>query len=330
MIIDVHTHVVPEYFPAYSGNNVATRWPSMGCCDQPHHRSVLIAGKTFREVSHHSWDASQRLLDMQVEKVDRQVLSPMPELLSYWFDVDDAVRMCGHMNHTIANMVNSSPESFYGLGMVPLQDPERAASEMSRLRADYGLLGIEVGTNINGRPIGDPFFEPIFAAAVENGLSIFIHPLHPAGVERVIGPPAMSALVAFPNETAFAAASLVSGGMLTKYPALRIGLSHGGGGFAMMLPRMMQGWETMGRDLFDESPIDIAQRLYYDTLVYDNQTLQYLIDSFGIEQLMVGTDYPFVIREKSPGKRIQSLGLSEHDMSLLQSVNAQRFLACSR
>ena len=119
---------------------VATRWPSMGCCDQPHHRSVLIAGKTFREVSHHSWDASQRLLDMQVEKVDRQVLSPMPELLSYWFDVDDAVRMCGHMNHTIANMVNSSPESFYGLGMVPLQDPERAASEMSRLRADYGLL----------------------------------------------------------------------------------------------------------------------------------------------------------------------------------------------
>lgn len=330
MVIDVHTHVVPEFFPQYVGKNSATKWPSMGCCDQPHHRSVLIAGKTFRDVSHHCWDTSQRLLDMKVEGIEQQVLSPMPELLSYWFDLDDAVRMCEHMNHSIASMVNSSPGSFYGLGMVPLQDPERAAKEMSRLRADYGLLGIEVGTNINGRPIGDPFFEPIFAAAVEYGLSIFIHALHPAGVERIIGPPAMSALVAFPNETAFAAASLVSGGMLTKYPELRIGLSHGGGGFAMMLPRMMQGWETMGSHLFAESPIDIARRLYYDTLVYDNQTLQYLIDSFGIEQLMVGSDYPFVIREKSPGKRIQSLGLSEHDMALLQSVNAQRFLACSR
>lgn len=330
MIIDVHTHVVPENFPAYAGNNAATRWPSMGCCDQPHHRSVLIGGKTFREVSHHSWDTGQRLLDMKEEGIDRQVLSPMPELLSYWFDLEDAVRMCEHMNHSIASMVDSSPESFYGLGMVPLQDPKRAAQEMSRLRADYGLLGIEVGTNINGRPIGAPFFEPIFEAAVEHGLSIFIHALHPAGVERIIGPPAMSALVAFPNETAFAAASLVSGGMLTKYPELRIGLSHGGGGFAMMLPRMMQGWETMGRHLFTESPIDIARRLYYDTLVYDNQTLKYLIDSFGIKQLMLGSDYPFVIREKSPGQRIQSLGLTHEEKTLLQSANAQRFLACIR
>ncbi len=328
MVIDVHTHVVPEFFPEYAGKHSAAKWPSMGCCDQPHHRAVLIGGKTFREVSHQCWDTGQRLLDMKEEGIDRQVLSPMPELLSYWFDLDDAVRMCEHMNHSIASMVNSSPESFYGLGMVPLQDPKRAAKEMSRLRADYGLLGIEVGTNVNGRPIGDPFFEPIFEAAVEYGLSIFIHALHPAGVERIIGPPAMSALVAFPNETAFAAASLVSGGMLTKYPELRIGLSHGGGGFAMMLPRMMQGWETMGRHLFTESPIDIARRLYYDTLVYDNQTLKYLIDSFGIKQLMLGSDYPFVIREKSPGQRIQSLGLSREEQTLLQSANAQRFLAC--
>ncbi|MGB1187937.1 MAG: amidohydrolase family protein [Cycloclasticus pugetii] len=328
MIIDVHTHVVPENFPEYTGSNAATRWPSMGCCDQPHHKSVLIAGKTFREVSHHSWDVSQRLLDMQVESVDRQVLSPMPELLSYWFDVDDALRMCEHMNQTIASMVASSPAHFYGLGMVPMQDPERAAKEMSRLRADYGLVGIEVGTNINGRPIGDPFFEPIFAAAVEHDLSIFIHALHPAGVERVLGPPAMSALVAFPNETAFAAASLVSGGMLSKYPQLRVGLSHGGGGFALMLPRMMHGWETMGRHLFTESPAELARRLYYDTLVYDNEALHYLIKTFGVEQLMLGSDYPFVIRERLPNKRLQSLGLSEHDLARLQSINAQRFLAC--
>jgi len=326
VIIDVHTHVVPENFPRYAGKNSATAWPSMGCCDQPHHRAVLIKGKTFREVSHHCWDVTQRLLDMQAEGVSRQVLSPMPELLSYWFDVDDAVRMSEHINACIAKMMSSSPESFYGLGMVPLQDPERAVKLMSRLREDYGLVGIEVGTNINGRPIGDPFFEPIFAAAVQYDLSIFIHPLHPAGVERIVGPPAMSALVAFPNETAFAAASLVSGGMLTKYPELRVGLSHGGGSFALMLPRMMQGWRTMGNHLFTESPIDIAKRLYYDTLVYDNEALEYLIKSFGIKQLMLGSDYPFVIREESPGERIQSLKLTESEKVLLLSKNALHFL----
>lgn len=326
MIIDVHTHVVPESFPAYSGKNLDARWPSMGCCEQPHHRAVLIGGKTFREVSHQCWDVAQRLSDMQAEGVSRQVLSPMPELLSYWFDIDDAIRMCAHINSSIAHMVSSSSNDFYGLGMVPLQDPERAAEAMSRLRDEYGLVGIEVGTNINGRPIGDPFFEPIFAAAVKHDLSIFIHPLHPAGVERIVGPAAMSALVAFPNETAFAAASLVSGGMLTKYPELRVGLSHGGGTFALMLPRMMHGWKTMGNHLFNESPIEIAKRLYFDTLVYDKETLKYLIKSFGIKQLMLGSDYPFVIREKSPGKRIQSLGLNEQEMALLLSKNALRFL----
>lgn len=326
MIIDVHTHIVPESFPPYAGKNSDARWPAMGGCDHPHHKTVMIGGKNFREVSHHCWDTGERLKEMQAEGVNRQVLSPMPELLSYWFDLDDALTMCDHTNRTIGTMVDSDPGHFYGLGMVPMQDPERAAREMAHLKSDYGLLGIEVGTNINGTPIGDPSFEPVFAAAVEHNLAIFVHALHPAGLERVIGPPAMAALVAFPNENAFAVASLICGGMLTRYPKLRIAFSHGGGGFAMMLPRMMHGWRTMGDTLFEHSPLELARRLYYDTLVYDTPTLKYLIDTFGIEQLLVGTDYPFIIREKSPGDRLQELAIDEHQLELLQSKNALRFL----
>ena len=326
MIIDVHTHIVPESFPPYAGKNSDARWPAMGGCDHPHHKAVMIAGKNFREVSHHCWDIGERLKEMQAEGVNRQVLSPMPELLSYWFDLDDALTMCDHTNRTIGTMVDSDPVHFYGLGMVPMQDPERAAREMAHLKSDYGLLGIEVGTNINGTPIGDPSFEPVFAAAVEHDLAIFVHALHPAGLERVIGPPAMAALVAFPNENAFAVASLICGGMLTRHPKLRIAFSHGGGGFAMMLPRMMHGWRTMGDTLFEHSPLELARRLYYDTLVYDTPTLKYLIDTFGIEQLLVGTDYPFIIREKSPGGRLQELAIDEHQLELLQSKNALRFL----
>ena len=298
----------------------------MGCCDQANHQAVIIGGKTFREVSHHCWDTGQRLADMQTEGVDRQVLSPMPELLSYWFDTDDALRMCHHINETIATMVASSPEHFYGLGMVPMQDPELAAKEMARLKKDYGLAGIEVGTNINGRPIGDAFFEPVFAAAVEHDLAIFVHALHPAGTERLIGPPVMAALAAFPNENAFAVASMLSGGMLTRYPDLRIAFSHGGGGFGLMLPRLMHGWRAMGDRLFAESPLEMARRLYYDTLVYDTPALSYLIELFGLEQLMIGSDYPFIIREIEPGKRLLELGLSESELTLLQSGNARRFL----
>ena len=97
----------------------------------------------------------------------------------------------------------------------------------------------------------------------------------------------------------------------------------------MMLPRMMHGWRTMGDSLFEHSPLELARRLYYDTLVYDTPTLKYLIDTFGIEQLLVGTDYPFVIREKSPGDRLVELNLSTSDLALLQSGNARRFLNCT-
>jgi len=326
VIIDVHTHIVPESFPSYGGNNPATPWPGMASCSQPHHRAVVIDGKTFREVSHHCWHTGERLKDMAAEGVERQVLSPMPELLSYWFEVDDALRMCHHINTTIASMVNSAPEHFYGLGMVPMQDPALAAREMARLKADYGLLGIEVGTNINGRPIGDPFFEPVFAAAVEQDLAIFVHALHPAGIERVIGPPGMAALVAFPNENALAVASLICGGMLTRYPDLRIAFSHGGGGFGLVLPRMLHGWRTMGDGMFATSPLTLARQIYYDTLVYDTPALKYLIDLFGVERLLVGTDYPFVIREQHPGKRLQELELSDAQLKLMHSGNALRFL----
>jgi aminocarboxymuconate-semialdehyde decarboxylase len=298
----------------------------MAGCGQANHQAVTIGGKTFREVSHHCWDTAERLKDMRVEGVDKQVLSPMPELLSYWFEVDDALRMCHHTNEAIGAMIASAPDHFIGLGMVPVQDPELAAREMARLKGDYGLLGIEVGTNINGKPIGDPFFEPVFAAAVEHGLAIFVHALHPTGTERVVGPPLNAALVAFPNENAFAVASMISGGMLSRYPDLRIGFSHGGGSFGLVLPRMMQGWRSIGADLYKESPLELARRLYYDNLVYDTPALKYLIELFGVEQLMIGTDYPFIIREKEPGKRLLELDLSDSDLALLQSGNGLRFL----
>ena len=76
--------------------------------------------------------------------------------------------------------------------MVPLQDPELAAKELKRLKHDFGLLGVEVGTNINGRSIGDPFFTPFFAEAESEGMAIFIHALHPLGNDRIVGPPSLS------------------------------------------------------------------------------------------------------------------------------------------
>lgn len=328
-VIDIHTHIIPERFPAYAGRHGESRWPAMAPCDKANHLSVMIAGRNFRDVPSESWDAAARVAEMRQEGVARQVLSPMPELLSYWFAPEDGLAMCQYLNETIAAMVQAAPESLMGLGAVPLQDPDLAARELVRVR-QQGLLGVEVGTNINGKPIGHPDHDVFFAAAVEQDLAVFVHALHPAGKDRLVGPPLTEALVAFPNENGFAVASMISGGMLERHPDLRIAFSHGGGSFAMLLPRMQFGWQATGGQLFAQAPRDYARRLYYDTLVYDDATLGHLINTFGLDRLMVGSDYPFVIREPRPGDRIaglgDSLGLGDAAIAALQCGNCCRYL----
>jgi aminocarboxymuconate-semialdehyde decarboxylase len=289
----------------------------------------MIHGKIFRTISDTSWDVERRLVDMDRMGIDCQVLSPMPELLSYWFDTADALAMCRVVNDAIGGMVELSRTRFAGLGMLPLQDVDLAVRELEALMRDGRFRGIEIGTNVNGVPIGDPRFEPFFAAAESLGAAVFVHALHPTGDERLIGPPILKAFIGFPCETAFAIASLISSGLLSRHPDLRIAFSHGGGAFAMVLPRLQFGWKKMAAisDLSPEPPTTVARRLYYDTLVYDIPTLKFLVSSFGETRLMVGTDYPFEIYEQNPLGAMEAAGFTDDVAQLLRKENAIRYLS---
>ena len=325
-MIDVHSHIVPADFPAYPGRAANHAWPCMRCGAE-HHRTIVIADKPFRTVGPDCWDVARRIDDMDAEGVACQVLSPMPELLSYWFELDDALAMARHVNGSIASMVAAGRGRFHGLGMVPLQDPERAAREVRSLKHDFGMLGVEIGTNVNGLQLGDPCFDPFYAALQEEDLCLFVHALHPVKA-RLAGPPLMEALVAFPNETALAISALIVGGVRQRFPRLRIAFSHGGGSFPMILPRLQHGWSTSEqlREAIPRPPIEQAREFWYDTLVYSGQALAYLVETFGSSQLMVGTDYPFAIRDAFPGRHIDALASDAQTREALRNGNARRFL----
>ncbi|HZP78247.1 MAG TPA: amidohydrolase family protein [Pseudolabrys sp.] len=325
--IDIHTHIVPADIPAYGGSHGGARWPQMAAAHDCHHKNVMIEGKNFRTVTDECWDVARRIEAMERMGIARQVLSPMPELLSYWLPTEDALALGRHVNGTIAEMMARAPDRFLGLGTVPMQDPDLAAREIETLMDD-GFRGIEIGSNINGAPPGDPKFEPVFAAAEEHGAAIFVHALHPSGKERIVGPPGLMAYIGFPLDTAYAIASLMTGGTLTRHPKLRIAFSHGGGAFASILPRLAHGWghKPDFAKLIGASPFEQARKLYYDTLVYDPPTLRFLIERFGKTQLCVGTDFPFDIHERKPIEAIAALELSAPDVKLLHHDNAARFL----
>jgi aminocarboxymuconate-semialdehyde decarboxylase len=292
------------------------------------HRHVVISSKVYRTVPNQAWDADIRRDDMDRADIERQVLSPMPELLSYWLDPADGATLARYLNETLANMVNRSPNRFSALGAAPLQDIDCAIRELEFAVGTLGLAGIEVGSNVGGVPIGDPRFWPFFEAAEACNAAIFVHPLRPAGMDRLVGPASLEQIVAFPGEIGLAAASLITGGLMKRFPRLRIALSHGGGAIQALLPRMQFAWERQDalREAISVAPVDAARMLYYDDLLYSTTAIRALIEMVGADRVMIGTDYPFAIMDAEPAARVAALGFSAAAQEGLRWKNAAAWL----
>src|SRR5687768_16108587 len=264
---------------------------------------------------------------MSEMRVNRQALSPMPELLSYWLPLADAKVLIRYLNEQIAEMIALAPERFIGLGCIPLQDPDAALAELRYVMEKLKFAGVEIASHVNGVSIGDARFEPFFGAAEELGAAIFVHALRPAGQDRIVGAFAEQA-VCFPGDVALACASMITGGIASKHPKLRIAFSHGGGTMAILMPRLVHAWNVFpkAKESLPESPAVIARRFFYDELVFDPEAVKFLIKQFGSSQIVLGTDYPFALGDTKPMETLQRTGLDEPTIAAITSSNARRFL----
>ncbi|RRD21701.1 amidohydrolase family protein [Brucella pituitosa] len=329
--VDIHCHVVPSRFPAPPGSAAMAGWPSMqsaGDC----HATVVINDKPYRTVSDACWVAERRLAEMDRAGIQMQVLSPMPELFGYWLDARPANDLVRYVNDTIASLIAEGGGRFAGIGGVALQDIDLAVGELHRLIRDLGFSGVEIGSNINGVPIGDPRLHPFFAEAEALGAAVFVHAVRPTGMDRTVGPASLQQVLGYPTDVGLAIASTITGGLLLKFPKLRIAFSHGGGTFASLLPRLQQGYEVFPalKETMPEAPEVQARRLYVDSLVFDSETLRRLVSIFGEDKVMIGTDYPFNFRDADPVARIRTAFTDPSSHQRLVYANALDFLAFNK
>lgn len=325
--VDVHCHVVPADFPNQP-DSITAGWPSMRH-DDCGHRTIMIDAKPYRQVSAACWEARRRIEDMDEMGIALQVLSPMPELFGYWLPAAAASLLARHVNDCIAAMITEGHGRFVGLGSVALQDLDLAVAELQRIMALPGFRGVEIGSNVNEKPIGHPDFDPFFAEAQRLGAAIFVHAVRPAGMARLVGPAPLQQVLGYPTDIGLALASAVTGGLAQKFPALRMAFSHGGGSFCALLPRLRQGYEVFPalKASLGASPDEIARHFYVDSLVFDKNFLSHLLGVFGPEKIMIGTDYPFNFREKSPCTFIASATDHQSLQARLLQSNALAFLA---
>ena len=309
--IDIHTHILPQNLNEITEKYSDPRFLKIDPIDD---LSAMLKkdGSEFRKVACNCWNHNVRMQEFDDTDVDIQVLSTLPILFSYWADDNECLKLSNFLNNHLADITNSYPDHFLGLGTIPMQNTDYAIKEMDRCINDLKLSGIILGSNINGENLSEGKFIPVFEHAEKLGCSIFIHPWEMMGqtsMEKYWLP----WLLGMPAETSRAICSIIFGGVLEKYPDLKIAFAHGGGTFPFTIGRIDHGYKVRP-DLcaIDNAklPSSYLKHFYVDSLVHDEKSMSFLLDKMGPEQIALGSDYPFPLGERHPGKLIEEMDLS--------------------
>jgi aminocarboxymuconate-semialdehyde decarboxylase len=333
MKVDLHTHILPKTWPdladryGYGRDRFIELVHHKPCCAK-----MMSGDRFFREIDDNCWSPERRMGDCDRDRVDVQVLSTVPVMFSYWAKAADTHDLSRLLNDHIATVCTDHPTRFIGLGTVPMQAPDLAVRELERCVTELGLSGVEIGTHINDWNLDDEALEPFWAAAEALGASIFVHPWEMMGMERM---PRhwLPWLVAMPAETSLAICSLAMGGVLERYPRLKLCFAHGGGSFPITMGRVDHG-HAMRPDLCQTRtttpPSQLVDRLYFDSLVHDPASLRFLAEQVGLERIALGTDYPFPLGELEPGRLIEASAFSPEEKERMLSGTALEFLGRER
>ena len=273
-------------------------------------------------------DLDTRLADMDRDGIDVQVISPYPGHFVYAAPPEVARDSCHMVNDHIAGMVAKHPDRLMGMGTVPLQDPGMAVTELNRTVKELGFRGVELCTNVRGVDLTRAGLEKFFARVEELGVMIFLHPFGTSLVGRMEDH-YFPNTIGHPLDSALCVGHLVFDGYLERFPELKICIAHGGGYIPGYWGRFDHAFAHREdcRVTIKKQPSEYLKKLYFDTVVFDERELKHLIEIWGADHIMLGTDYPFDMAEPDPvGLLGRIKGVSKKDMALVAGGNAARLL----
>jgi aminocarboxymuconate-semialdehyde decarboxylase len=275
-----------------------------------------------------------RLKDMDRMGIDVQAFCPAPQQTYYWTEPDFGREMSRMVNDRLAEIVAKWPDRFVALGTVPLQNVQMAVAELERCVKQLGLRGVEINPSVRDMDLTDPRLglDAFFAKAQELDIVVFLHPIGFTHGERLVDH-YFNNLIGNPLETTVAASHLIFDGVLERHPRLKFVLPHAGGFLGHYWARMDHGWRARPdtRTVIKKKPTSYLEKFYFDTITFDTSMLRHLIDRWGPDHVLLGTDYPFDMGEEDPVGLISRVpGLKPAEREAIMGGTAARLLKLKR
>ncbi|WFU51412.1 amidohydrolase family protein [Sinorhizobium terangae] len=254
-------------------------------------------------------------------------------------------------NDGLAELVEKHPERFAGfVAALPMNAPEAAVREAERAFTELGANGLQIHTNVNGAPLDEERFFPIFEAAARHGKPVLLHPSRTSSMPDYATEDKSKYEIwwtfGWPYETSAAMARLVFSGFMDRLPALKVLAHHMGAMVPYFEGRVGPGWDQLGKRTSDEDlslvlkrlkkrPLDYFKDFYADTAVFGSRAATLCgLEFYGSDRILFASDSPFD-PEKGPGyirdtlRILNSLDLPKEDLEKICFRNAQALFGLS-
>jgi len=326
--IDIHCHYAnPDVAAKVAERNPGQYEPSVKFANALTRETNV---KQMRDRAPKLSSIEVRLKDMDKMGIDIQAVSPAPQQTYYWTEPGEGAQLARQVNERLAEIVGKWPERFVGLGTVPLQDADLAVTELNHAVKTLGLRGVEINPSVNGMDLTDKrlMLEKFFARAEELDIVIFMHPIGFTQGERLLDH-YFNNVIGNPLETTVAASHLIFDGVMERHPKLKIVLPHAGGYLAHYWARMDHAWRARPdcRTVLKKKPSESLEKFYFDTITFDRTMLRQMVQRYGADHVLLGTDYPYDMGMEHPVDFIDGVtGLSKKEKQQIQGANAARLL----
>jgi aminocarboxymuconate-semialdehyde decarboxylase len=303
MITDIHRHFVPDDFFKYMRNSdgfgITVKRTEGDLIDLDIRGVHFGLNKTFFEIP-------RQLRQMKEQGVDRAILSLATPFINYSLDRRAAHEVARRFNDALAESI-SDREQFGAWAFLPMQDPEAAATELRRCVKDFGFVGGHIASNVQGVYLHDAQFTPVYEAALDLDVPLFVHPADPAGKERMREYELM-VVAGYLFDNTINILKMVCSGFLDTWPKLKLVCAHTGAFSLPLRARMQREVDTnplLAAGL--KAPIgEYLKRLYFDTICFEPAMLRYAVSVVSADRLLLGSDAPFPLGEPNPVNFVRS------------------------